>query len=168
MSQILIEKLDGENAFDSLGEEWRQLFAETASSPFLSWEWLSTWYKWFGGGRTPFILKATRENQLIGLLPLCFEEKKVLGMRLKRLSFMGEQVGGADYLDLIAKSEDKRQVLLAVFDFLKKENCFDLICLENLASDSTTVGFLQNFSEHTTKERLRYASLTTATCRFSA
>jgi len=164
MSQILIEKFDGENAFDSLREEWKQLFVTAKCSPFLSWEWLSTWYKWFGAGRTPFILKATRENQLIGLLPLCFEEKKVLGMRVKRLAFIGEQVGGADYLDLIAKSDDKHEVLSAIFDFLKKENCFDVICLENLASDSITAEFLQNFNENTTKPRLRYANRTTAIC----
>ena len=164
MSQISIEKFDGENVFDSLRVEWRQLFAATESSPFLSWEWLSTWYKWFGAGRTPFILKAKRENQLIGLLPLCFEEKKVLGMRLKRLAFIGEQTGGADYLDLISKPEDKRKVLSAIFDFLKKENSFDVICLENLASNSTTAEFSQNFSEHTTKPSFRYAKQTTAIC----
>lgn len=164
MSQILIEKLDGEDVFDSLREAWRELSAQTESAPFLSWEWLSTWYKWFGADRTPFVLKATRENRLIGLLPLCFEEKKVLGMRLKRLAFVGEQVGGADYLDLIARPEDKREVLSAVFDFLKKENCFDVICLENLASDSTTADFLQSFGEHTTKPSLRFANLITENC----
>lgn len=164
MSRISIEIANGENVFDSLREQWRQLFAQTESSPFLSWEWLSTWYKWFGVDRTPFILKATRDNRLIGLLPLCLQEKKVLGMRLKRLAFVGEQIGGADYLDLIAKPEDKREVLSAMFDFLKKENSFDLICLENLASDSEVAGFLQNFGEHTTKQPFRYANLTTEIC----
>lgn len=164
MSRISIEKVTTEDAFELLREEWKRLFVTANCSPFLSWEWLSTWYKWFGAGRTPFILKATRENRLIGLLPLCFEEKKVLGMRLKRLAFIGEQTGGADYLDLIAKTEDKRKVLLAIFDFLKKENSFDVICLENLASDSTTAEFLQNFSEHETKQRLRYAKRITAIC----
>jgi len=164
MTQILIEKFDDENAFDSLREEWRQLFTRTESAPFLSWEWLSTWYKWFGAGRTPFVLKATRENKLIGLLPLCLEEKKVLGMRLKRLAFTGEQDGGADYLDLIARPEDRREVLAAIFDFLQNEDCFDVICLENLASDSTTAGFLQNFDERETKQPMRYASLKTAIC----
>ncbi len=72
-------------------------------------------------------------------------------MRLKRLAFVGEQVGGADYLDLIARHEDKREVLAAIFDFLKKENCFDLICLENLASDSEVAGFLQKSDELSTK-----------------
>ncbi len=161
MSQISIEKANGEDVFASLQAEWRQLFAAgKCSSPFLSWEWLSVWHKWFGAGRTPFILKAYRENRLIGLLPLCWQEKKVLGMRFNRLGFIGETQGGADYLDLIAKPEDKAEILSAIFDFLKKENDFDVLCLENLASDSATVGFLQNF----TKRQLRYTGLTSAIC----
>ena len=160
MSRILIEKFDGENVFDLLREQWRQLFAVTESSPFLSWEWLSSWYKWFGAGRTPFILKATRENRLIGLLPLCLQEKKVLGMRLRRLAFIGEDVGGADYLDLIAQPEDQAEILAAIFEFLK-ENCFDLIALENLASDSGIVEFLQNSAG---QSRLRCSRQPTATC----
>lgn len=161
MSQISVERAAGENIIELLREEWQQLFAATGcSSPFLSWEWLSVWYKWFGAGRIPFFLKVTRENRLIGLLPLCLQEKKVLGMRLGRLGFIGAGAGGADYLDLIAKPENKAEVLSAIFDFLKKEKDFDVLCLENLASDSTTAGFLRDFNE----QQFRYAQLTTAVC----
>ncbi len=144
MSRISIEKINGKDAFETLRDEWRQLFAAAESSPFLSWEWLSTWFRWFGADRTPFVIKALRDNRLIGLLPLCLQEKKVLGMRLRRLAFIGEAVGGADYLDLIAAPEDKAEILTAIFEFLKNENCFDLISLENLAGDSATAKFLQN------------------------
>lgn len=164
MNQISVKKAIGEDVFISLREEWTQLFAAAeSSSPFLSREWLSTWYKWFGANRTPFILKAYREDRLIGLLPLCLEEKRILGMKLKRLSFLGEKQGGADYLDLIASPEDKPEILPAVFDYLKKENCFDVLCLENLAGDSATVGFLRNVSRQETNN-FRYTDVTTEIC----
>ncbi len=164
MNRISVEKAIGENIFASLCEEWKQLFvAAECTSPFLSWEWLSTWYKWFGAGRSPFILKVYRDDRLIGLLPLCLEEKRILGMKLNRLSFLGEKVGGADYLDLIAKPEDTSEILPAVFNFLKIENSFGLICLENLASDSATVGFLQKYSQPE-KKHFRYSDSTTAIC----
>ena len=164
MSQILIEKAAGEDIFALLQTEWKLLFTKTECSPFSSCEWLSVWYKWFGTNRTPFILKAYRENQLIGLLPLCLQEKKILGMRLNRLGFIGEIQGGADYLDLIAKPEDKAEILSAMFDFLKTETSFDVLCLENLKSDSETVEFLRNFSQKEKKPQLRYADLTSAVC----
>src|SRR4028119_1303814 len=118
MHQISIERAVGENILESLRSDWKQLFAATECSPFLSWEWLSTWYKCFGGNRDLFVLKAYRQNQLIGLLPLCLQEKRVLGLKLKRLAFIGEAQGGADYLDLIAKPEDKIEILSAILDFL--------------------------------------------------
>ena len=147
MNQISVEVVTEENFFDSLHDQWHQLFAATeCSSPFLSWEWLSVWYQWFGADRTPFVLKAFRDKQLIGLFPLCSQEKKVLGMRLKLLAFIGEQVGGADYLDVIAKTEDKAEIYSAVLEFLKREKLFDLISLENMASDSAAVTGLQNIN----------------------
>lgn len=162
MSRISIKKAEGEDIFASLDEKWRRLFknTENSSSPFLAWEWLSTWYKWFGGGKTPYILEIYRENCLIGLMPLCLTEKKVLGMSLKRLGFIGEAQGGADYLDLIAKPEDKREILPAVFDFLKKDNCFEVICLENLSEKSATADFLRNLE----KRSFRGIEETTAIC----
>lgn len=164
MTQITIEKVIAGNAFDLLREEWKQLFAATECSPFLSWEWLSTWYKSFGSNRSLFIIKVYREDQLIGLMPLCLQNKKVFGMNLVHLGFIGEETGGADYLDLIAKSEDKAEILPAIFDFLKNENCFDLICLESLSSDSSTAEFLQNFSSDKAANRLRCAARTTEIC----
>ncbi|HEX8736684.1 MAG TPA: GNAT family N-acetyltransferase [Pyrinomonadaceae bacterium] len=164
MSRILIEKADDENVFDDLREEWKQLFAASHCAPFLAWEWLSVWYKWFGAGRKPFVLKAFRENRLIGIFPLCRQEKKVLGMRLRRLAFIGEAQGGADYLDLIAAPEDKAEILKAIFDFLKKENCFDLISLENVSIDSAIAGFLQNFAKRQAKPPFRQSAQASAVC----
>lgn len=164
MSRIIVEKANEADIFTLLQTQWQELFAKTNCSPFLAWEWLSVWYKWFGADRTPFIIKAYRENQLIGLLPLCRQEKKILGMRLQRIGFIGETQGGADYLDLIAKNEDKAEILSAIFEFLKTEISVDMLCLENLKSDSATVGFLRNFSQKEKKPRLFYSDLTSAVC----
>lgn len=164
MSQITVEKTNGENIFEILRDDWRKLFAATESSPFLSWEWLSTWYKWFGNERTPFILKAFRGNHLIGLMPLCLQEKKVLGIKVRRLSFIGEEVGGADYLDFIAQSENKSEVLSAFFDFLRKEENFDVINLENLSSDSATAQYLHKLYESKNNPNLRYSNKATYVC----
>ena len=146
MSRIRVEKAEETDVFAALREDWSRLFAGSDCSPFLAWEWLSVWFKCFGADRSPFILKVTRENELIGILPLCLQKKKVLGMNLRKLGFIGEAQGGADYLDLIARREDKAEILTAIFEFLTAEKSFDVISLENLANDSETVGFFANTS----------------------
>lgn len=144
MSRILIEIADGKDAFSELREDWQRLFAVSGGVPFLSWEWLSVWFEFFGADRTPFILKIKCEGETIGILPLGSQNKKVFGMNLRRLGFLGEAQGGADYLDLIAKERDKAEILPAVLEFLKKESGFDVLCLENLARDSEIARFLKN------------------------
>lgn len=164
MNQITIKINENETVFDELRDDWKRLFERSDVSPFLSWEWLSTWFKWFGANKKPFILKAFRGEELIGLLPLYYQEKRILGLRLKRLGFIGEEVGGADYLDLIARSEDKTEILAAIFDFLKGEKFFDLIALENLGKNSSTVALLEKFNRAETEKTLRYDVSTTAIC----
>lgn len=164
MSRIFIKKLSGENALESLREEWRNLFAASEASPFLCLEWLLTWYKFFGDGKTLFILKAYRDNRLIGALPLCLQQKRFLGMKIRRLGFIGGEIGGADYLDLIAKSEDKPEILQACFDFLKNETSFDVINLENLAENSAIAQHLKNSSAFGSKEIFKYSASTTSVC----
>ena len=164
MSKITVKKVEGENVFESLREEWQKLFAESESSPFLSFEWLSSWYKWFGANRNLFVLTAYRDNRLIGLLPLCTQEKKTLGMTVTRLGFIGEEVGGADYLDCIARTEDKIEIIPVFFDFLKNETSFDLISLENLSGDSEISKYLQKTNKTKTKNTFRYKNLKTSVC----
>jgi len=80
MNRIVIEKTSEADAFAVLQTEWRRLFAETDCASFLSWEWLSVWFKWFGADKTPFILKAYRANRLVGLLPLYRQKQNFFGI----------------------------------------------------------------------------------------
>src|SRR5262245_43175012 len=104
MNQLTIEIEEGVDALSKLQMEWQSLFAESGAPPFLSWEWLSTWHKWFGGGKHPYLLCARENKKLIGLLPLCAEKRQTsrLAPRMKRISFLGEAYGAPDYLDILA------------------------------------------------------------------
>ncbi len=159
--QITIEKTEGANVFADLRDEWQTFFAASSAAPFLSWEWLSTWHKWFGAERVPLILKAYRNGELIGLLPLCRVAEKHFGLRLTRLGFLGETFGGADYLDVIAAPENKIEILTAMFDYLQTDVHFDQIALEYMAEDSPLIGFL---SENNNRQKLRYSVSETAVC----
>lgn len=137
MTEIIIRKTDGTEVFNRLRADWRELFAQTDNVPFLSREWLSCWHKYFGADKTPFVLQAFRDDRLIGILPLYRQERKLFGCRMfRRVGLLGDAHGGADYLDVIARAEDRAEVLTAMFDFLRAENSFDLLRLKNLATDS--------------------------------
>ena len=168
MSQIVnnisVEKALEQDVFSVLKTDWQRLFSESDCSPFSSWEWLSTWYKCFGSNKKLFILKASRENNLIAILPLFIEDKRILGMKTTRLGFIGENQGGADYLDLIAKKSDIAEVTNAFSEFLKAEKSFDSISFENVLPNSAIATILNGLSSNVTKQKTFFTETPSTIC----
>jgi CelD/BcsL family acetyltransferase involved in cellulose biosynthesis len=144
-TKLKIEELSGAEAFEVLRVEWHELYRQTTAPPFLAWEWLATWQRWLNPHRTPLLLCARRAGQLVGVLPLASEERALpgTGVKLRRLSLLGEGFGGADYLDLLALPEEAEETTAALLDHLANQTAFELLELDGLAADSPTLGRLQ-------------------------
>lgn len=155
MNRIRIEKSIGKNALKEIREDWTDLFAKTNCALFLSWEWISAWHEKLAPKRSIYLLKAYRNAELVGILPLGLQTKKVLGMRFSQLGFLGEEIGGADYLDLIASEENKAEIWREIFEFLRKEKDYDSINLETVAQNSATVSILESLCESNSEFTLK-------------
>jgi CelD/BcsL family acetyltransferase involved in cellulose biosynthesis len=141
MKRINIEVEEGSDALTRLRVEWQAMFCASGAPPFLSWEWLSTWRKWFGQEKHPFLLCARECGNLIALLPLCAEKRQSsrFSPGLKRMSFMGESYGASDYLDILALPGFKQKSADIFIDYLALPRSFDLLELEGMAADSYTL-----------------------------
>jgi CelD/BcsL family acetyltransferase involved in cellulose biosynthesis len=144
MNQLTLEIEEGVDALSKLQTEWRSLFAESGAPPFLSWEWLSTWHKWFGGEKHPYLLCARENKKLIGLLPLCAEKRQSsrFAPSMKRISFLGEAYGAPDYLDILATRGSKQKSADLFMNYLATLQSFDLLELEGMSADSYTLQLL--------------------------
>jgi len=162
MNHINIEKSIGKNALLEVRKDWINLFTRTNCAPFLSFEWVSAWYEKLGSEREIYLLKAYENQELIGILPLCLQTKKVFGFKFRRLGFLGEEIGGADYLDLIASEEKRAKIWAKVFEFLREENDFDSINLENLAQNSKTISILERLCKN--DKSFRFKSNVSSIC----
>jgi len=100
-----------------LGSElaWSRLLARSGADPlFLSWEWLTDWWRSYGGslGRSPDILALYRGDDLVGLAPLYHRFVMRGGLLLARsvqvigLSWRDSEPLISQYLDVIAAPED--------------------------------------------------------------
>src|SRR5262245_11886398 len=144
MNKLTVEEMHGVDALGVLRAEWQALFNASGASPFLSWEWVSAWQQWLSRSRTPYLLGARDGNKLVGLLPLGTEELQPLGLPIKvrRLSLLGEGIGGADYLDVLALPEYAQEAASAIFDRLARRLSFDILELDGLAADSPNLQLL--------------------------
>src|SRR5262245_1239105 len=144
MRKLAVEEMSGPKALSSLETEWRALFNETDAPPFLSWEWISAWHKWLGGEKRPRLLCVREGGLLVGLLPLGEEDRRLKGTpaRIRRISFLGEQLGGSDYLDVLALPGYEQGCANALFGHIAEHIEFDILELDGLSCDSPSVPWL--------------------------
>src|SRR5262245_88594 len=115
-SALSVQKITDVVGFHALRAEWTELL-ETSPSDciFLTWEWLSTWWKHLGGGRRLDLLAIRKDDELIGLAPLMaspMRPGRSIPCRVRQ--FLGGGSVGSDYLDVIVKAGMEQEALGAL------------------------------------------------------
>jgi len=102
---IAVERIADVPGFEALRDEWRELLqASDADCLFLTWEWLSTWWKHLAGDRRLVIFALRHGGRLVALAPFCLRPPSLSHRRpLPVLEFLGSGCVGSDYLDLIVR-----------------------------------------------------------------
>ncbi|WP_224362228.1 GNAT family N-acetyltransferase [Hyalangium versicolor] len=125
--------------------EWDALLDASDAGPFNAWEWIYPWCRRIAPERRPLVLTARdRTGALVGLMPLGFELRHVLGRQVGRLSFLGETHIGSDYLDVVARRGLEEAVTRAFANGLREmHGGWDVLDLTDLREDSLTVKVLR-------------------------
>lgn len=125
------------SAFDQIGLDergWNELTARSdTNTVFQTHEWALSWWEAFGDQYEPFFVTVSDAAGIAGVAPLVVER----GLSRERvIRFLGD--GRADYCDVLAAS-GKREVKAAIFDALFASKRWDVIELNNVPAQSTTV-----------------------------
>lgn len=125
--------------------EWDALVDASDAGPFNAWEWIYPWCRRIAPGRRPLVLTARdRTGTLMGLMPLSFELRNILGRQVGRLAFLGETHIGSDYLDVVARRGSEEAVTRAFANGLREmHGGWDVLDLTDLREDSLTVKMLR-------------------------
>lgn len=108
---------------------WQQLASQSASAtPFQTWEWHSTWWKHYGGGKRPYVLIVEEGDDLVGLYPLVRTRGPWSVLRA-----MGS--GPADYLHPLVRTGFEERVGAEIADYLKRGKHASLIDLHQVRED---------------------------------
>jgi CelD/BcsL family acetyltransferase involved in cellulose biosynthesis len=142
--KLVVEEMSGSESLSLLAPEWQALFNATNASPFLSWEWISAWHKWLGREKRPRLFCAREDGMLVGLLALGEEERRLKGTpaRIRRISFLGDQLGGSDYLDVLALPGYEQECANVLFGHIAEHVKFDILELDGLPWDSPSAPWL--------------------------
>jgi CelD/BcsL family acetyltransferase involved in cellulose biosynthesis len=130
-----ILEITDDAAFETLEHDWRALHALGRSTPFQSWEWMSSWWRHARRGSL-WVLVARQDGVAVGILPL--HRDAYHGLPLRRVSFLATPI--SDYHGLLAAPEHADACARAFVAFLmERASEWDVIDLPDLPVDSPLV-----------------------------
>jgi len=110
--EIRAVRIDSTWRFTELRSAWDSLLQSSeAASPFLTWEWLHSWWTHLSGTSALRLLKVDASNRPIAIAPF----RLTTGVaRLPCLDMLGTGEAGSDYLDVITRSGFEAEALDAI------------------------------------------------------
>lgn len=119
---ITIECVDDAWGFTALRPHWNELLrASAADCPFLTWEWLHSWWTHLGGASGLRLLAVRSNGELVAIAPLRMSRGALASFSpswFSMLEFLGTGQAGSDYLDVIARRGHEDEAAGAVARFL--------------------------------------------------
>jgi CelD/BcsL family acetyltransferase involved in cellulose biosynthesis len=112
--------IDSAWGFTALRPEWNSLLRASASaSPFLTWEWLHTWWQHLSGSSELRMLAVRAGAELVAVAPFRMTTGTA---RLPCLDMLGTGDAGSDYLDVIIRAGWESEALSAIERFVQSQN----------------------------------------------
>ena len=150
-SPYKIDRLTTLAQLDALEMDWSELLDEIPGLPiFLTWEWIRTWWVYFGQGRQMWLLTARDEQgRLLGIAPFMSEKYHKGLMKLDTITFIGTGRVCPTHLNILARASDKKELYRAFLDFLfLHSDQWDVLRIQSVAPDSIEHNLLKTAGGH--------------------
>jgi CelD/BcsL family acetyltransferase involved in cellulose biosynthesis len=132
-----VHVVSDQSEFEALRQGWDRLLGRTDATIFQTFEWISTWWKYFAKPHDELhVVVFSCDGRLVGIAPLFRERRKVLGIRIATcLEFIGR--GLSDYVDLIIEPGFETQVLKTFAQYLLTNlHLWDIINVEGVSMNA--------------------------------
>lgn len=136
------------DGFKELKADWNALLRDSRiCTPFLTWEWMYTWWQRYGqgkGDRHLAIVVARQQERLVAILPGYVRRR----LGISTFAFLGTEFESTDYLRAI-EVEGKGAPALPglIAHLLKDEPGIDVLELSNVLASDPTVAALESFAQ---------------------
>jgi CelD/BcsL family acetyltransferase involved in cellulose biosynthesis len=125
---VKVVEINGYADFLGIKEKWNDMLQKCTHTIFSTWEWLSTWWKYFGSDKELMLLLAEENGKIIGIAPLMYSVHKMFGLRRGKIEFIGAP--SSDYNDFIIAKNYNECIELFIEHLNKipeKWSCIDLL-----------------------------------------
>lgn len=120
MDGMTVRLIDDASEFLALRDRWNELLRSSRSdNPFLTWEWLYTWWKQFGVAQHLRLIVVEEGDRIMAIAPLHLVASPLYWF--SRLEFLGTGEAGSDYLDLIVRRDHEPEAVEALARFMAEQ-----------------------------------------------
>ena len=117
---LRVECIEDTWGFTALRAKWNELLRDSANdNPFLTWEWLHTWWTHLRPSGALRIIVVRNGEELVAIAPLQLASAPLYWF--SRLEFLGTGEAGSDYLDLIVRRGSESDSIAAIARFLQSQ-----------------------------------------------
>ncbi len=143
MAILELQNISELNDFET---DWNQLLSHSLdNNPFLTYEWLTLWWKQFGKGRTLKLFTANSRDGATSLIaPIMYSSYRRLGLKLRKAEFVATP--DSDYNTFLVTNyqEATKAVNPLIQSIMEDLTDADSFTLGDVPEDSYTAKLLQN------------------------
>lgn len=129
VKKLRLVELNNYDEFVSLKKEWNELLSKSKENNiFSTWEWIATWWKYFGKKRKLLILLAYDQKiKLIAAAPLMNTRYSLFDANIRKIEFVGGESSDYHNFLLTEKEEDCIKLFVDYLETCKHEwDCVEL------------------------------------------
>lgn len=127
---------------------------------FLTWEWLSSWWKHYGNKRRFLMVTVNDGRKILAAAPLMSSRYELCGLKLRKIEFIATPASDYHSLLLIEKKRACVKMMLQYAANIATE--WDCIELQEISHDSETARLIRTVS----KEPLKFEERTLNRCPY--
>jgi CelD/BcsL family acetyltransferase involved in cellulose biosynthesis len=129
-------------------ELWNQVLQTSLdNNVFLTWEWLSSWWKYFGDKKKFLTITVADDSKILAAAPLMHTRSSSLGAGIQRIEFIATPA--SDYQSLLLTERSEEHVRKILEYVTQTETDWDIIELRDIPENSLTATLLRAASHGT-------------------
>ena len=137
MQYRLIEE---DKEFYKLREEWNCLLEHSGQgNPFLTWEWMYTWWLSYQEERAHkrlSIIVAEEGTEIYAILPGFIKKERIGAFQLQTFHLMGTEFVTTNYLEIICRKPSDTEIIFSLMDFLLSQKPeIDVVTISHILDD---------------------------------
>jgi len=145
-AHLRVETITNWQGLLALQPAWDALLEESGvDHPFLSHEWVKTWWECFGTGNELHVLVVKDGESPIAIVPLMRSAGRFYGLRVRRLEIIGNV--HTQRFDVIS-GRRRPEAFRAIWEaLLQQKALWDVVVLSHLQADSASLALLASLAQ---------------------